>query len=123
MYDRSDDDWQTAPQIRWGTLTLGGNLVQVEWYETINVIYNGVRQDMQMARLIGFRKTDWALPSTELLARGLVHRCYCAYKNNQFGDSPKGIVYSPFWSLLDWDFAGNDTPDALYIPTVWLEDE
>lgn len=123
MYDDRLDEWEKADQIRWGTLALGGNLVKVDGFENIEVKLPGEKQirKHKMARLVGFRKTDWARPLDELLAEGLVHRCYCAYKNNQFGDSPKGIVYSPLYSLLDWDFAGAKQPRALYIPIVYLE--
>jgi hypothetical protein len=74
-----------------------------------------------MARLVGFRKTDWTRPLEELLAEGLVHRCYCAYKDNRFGDSPKGIIYSPLFSPLDWDFTGAKQPSAFYLPVEFLE--
>jgi len=123
MYDEQLDDWEKAKRIRWGTLALGGNLVQVGGFENFKVKLPGEDQtrEHKMARLVGFRKTDWSRPLDELLAEGLVHRCYCAYKNNQFGDSPKGIVYSPFYSLLDWDFAGAKQPRALYIPFEYLE--
>jgi len=123
MYDNGLDEWQTASRIRWGTLALGGNLVQADGFENFKVKLPGETRirNHNMARLVGFRKTDWSRPLDELLAEGLVHRCYCAYKNNQFGDSPKGIVYSPFYSLLDWDFAGTKKPRTLYIPFEYLE--
>jgi len=115
-------DWRKAPFIEWGTLALGGNLVKVEGTETIRAKFrDGVKREVEMARLKGFRSSDWNRPLDDLLAEGLVHRCFCAYRSNHFGDSPKGIVYSPFYSLLDWDFAGKANPDALYIPIEWLE--
>ena len=118
MYDDETDDWQTAPTIRWGTLTLGGNLVQVEGYET--VIERG--SQWRMARLKGFMPSDWSRPLSELVAEGLVHRAYCAYfPDNGFGDSPKGIVYTPFFSPQGYDFGGATQPTALYIPEIWLE--
>jgi hypothetical protein len=126
MYDNETDDWRTAPRIRWGTLTLGGNLVQVERYEVMNLIVNGrPRAPYNMARLVGFRRSDWNRPLDELITEGLVHYCYCAYKNNQFGHSPKGIIYSPFFSPLDYDFTGgpDKQPDSLWIPEIWLEAE
>lgn len=127
MYDNESDEWQSAPRIRWGTLTLGGNVVQVERYETIRTIFgtvdNKYLQDVPMARLVGFTPSDWARPLSDLLAEGLVHYCYCAYKNNQFGHTPKGVIYSPFYSPAVYDFGGTKQPDALYIPVVWLEDE
>ena len=123
MYDNESDDWQSAPRIRWGTVSLGGNLVQVDGFEELKVqLRNGQSKGMHtMARLVGFRKSDWNRPLADLLAEGLVHRCYCAYKNNQFGDTPKGIVYSPFFSPLDWDFNGAKQPSAFYLPMEYLE--
>jgi len=123
MTDNPTDEWQTAPQIRWGTLALGGNLVQVEGFEEIRLKLGDEKKPRlhKMARIACFRKTDWARPLDELLAEGLVHRCYCAYKNNQFGDSPKGIVYSPVFSPLDWDFVGTAKPKTYYLPFEWLE--
>jgi len=122
MTDHKSDEWQTAPQIRWGTLALGGNLVQVDGFEEIKFKMGSEgKRAHKMARIVCFRKTDWERPLDELLAEGLVHRCYCAYKNNQFGDSPKGIVYSPVFSPLDWDFAGADKPTTYYLPAEWLE--
>lgn len=70
-----------------------------------------------MARLVGFRKSDWLRPLDELLALGLVHRCFVANSGNV--DTPRGIVYSP----LDWDFGGTDEPDTLWIPFEYLEDK
>jgi hypothetical protein len=122
MYDDEADAWETASRIRWGTVALGGNLVQVERFEDIEVkLPGGTKGVHRMARLVGFRKTDWSRPLDELLAEGLVHRCYCAYKNNQFGDTPRGIIYSPFYSPQDWDFNGKKKLDAVYLPVVYLE--
>lgn len=114
--------WNTASQIKWGTIALGGNLVAVAGVEDMLIKTSGETEKRwrKMARLAGFRKTDWGKPLAELLATGLVHRCYCAYSGNDFGDSPKGIIYSPFWSPLDWDFAGNAKPQAFYLPVDWL---
>ena len=125
MYNSSADEWETAPSIRWGTVSLGGNLVQVERYETITLSIRGEpKRPYEMARLKGFRRSDWSRPLEQLLAEGLVHRVYCAYRNNGFGDSPKGVCYSPFFSPLDYDFTGPNAyqPTALYLPTIWLED-
>jgi hypothetical protein len=124
MYDDKSDSWETSPQIRWGTIALGGNLVQVEGFEDIEAKLPG--EDLprlhSMARLVGFQKKDWARPLDELLAEGLVHRCFCVQKKNQFTDVPnKGIVYSPFFSPRERGFDGMKQIDALYIPKVYLE--
>lgn len=123
MYDSEDDNWETASRIRWGTTAIGGNMVSIERYEVMRVPNPANTSQMvwlEMARLKGFRKTDRSKPLAQLLSEGIVHRCYCVYRNNQFGDSPRGIVYSPLWSPLDYDFAGTNQPDAFYLPAAWL---
>lgn len=122
-FTKDGPSWPTADRIMWGTIALGHNLVQVEGVEdmTISTPNDSKERSRKMARLVGFRKTDWVRPLVELVARGLVHRCYCAYSGDDIGDSPKGIVYSPFWSPMDWDFAGNARPQAFYLPMDWLE--
>jgi hypothetical protein len=94
--------------------------------EGTEVVYakmrDGVKRDVEVARLKGFSPLDWGRPLDDLLAEGLVHRCFCAYKSNHFGDTPKGIVYSPFYSPRYWEFPGKKAhPTALYIPVEWLE--
>lgn len=123
MYDDDDQDWQTADSIRWGTVSLGGNLVQIEGYEDIELAFDTLpRRVTRMARLKGFRRSDWGRSRDELESLGLVHRCFCVYRNNGFGDTPKGIIYSPFFSPLDYDFGGTKQPTHLYIMEDWLED-
>jgi len=113
--------------VEWGTIALGNNLVTVEAVETLTVSTpDNKRRTRKMARLAGFRKTDWGRPLKELLAAGLVHRCYCAYLDDDaIGDSPKGIVYSPFWSPKDWMFIGpaQKQPSAFYVPMDWVVKE
>jgi hypothetical protein len=83
-------------------------------------------EPVEMARLRGFKPDDWERPLDELLAEGLVHRCFCVYKGNDIGDSPQGIVYSPFWSPEDWEFRpktpGVPAPKELWIPVDYLEE-
>jgi hypothetical protein len=120
--------WHRPDGLRWGTIALGGNLVQV--VETKELEVKLPSKDSvaltKMARLAGFKKSDWSKPLDELLASGLVHRCYCVYEGNGFGDTPKGIVYSPFWSPQDWEFRprpqAGPLPKELWIPVDYLED-
>lgn len=115
-------NWETLSYIEWGTLALGGNLVQVQGTDVVwGKMRDGNAREVEVARLKGFAPFDWDRPLDELLAEGLVHRCFCAYKGNQFGDTPKGIVYSPFYSPQYWEFPGGVHPTALYIPLEWLE--
>ena len=134
MFDDENDSWMRSPQIRWGTLALGGNLVQVDDYEELDIKVKGFENvgipvkggkvRLKMWRLVGFRRTDWYRPLDDLLREGLVHRCFCAGNRNQINDSPQGIVYSPFFSMADrWDFRGTIQPRALYIPDVYLEEQ
>ena len=134
IYMYADDDfkgaweWRRPDGIRWGTLALGGNLVQVVETREMEIKLPAKENvaPTKMARLAGFRKSDWSRPLDELLALGLVHRCYCVYGGNGFGDTPKGIVYSPFWSPEDWEFRPKTrnvpSPTALWIPFDYLED-
>lgn len=131
-------DWKTSESVRWGTIGLGGNVVAVEGVEELFVATRGDTRKRwrNMGRLAGFRKTDWSrlfddkgvkVPNFEwelqkLVRDGLVHLCNCAYyPNNVFGPSPKGVIYSPFWSPLDWDFSGTLQPQAFYVCMDWLE--
>lgn len=125
MYEEEGDDWETAPSIRWGTISLGGNLVQVEQYEEIFLsIGNEPKRMYQMAKLKGFKPDDWNRPLQQLIDEGLVHICSCVYRNNAFSwNSPKGRVYSPFFDPEYYDFAGTATPTALYLPVMWLEEK
>lgn len=120
-------DWTSVLHIRWGTIALGNVFVTVDGIETLIVkTPDGVRRSRKMARLTGFRRSDWGRPLEELVAHGLVHRCYCAYlDDDSIGDTPKGIVYSPFWSPQDWLFIGTSQiqPAAFYIPRDWLNEE
>jgi hypothetical protein len=135
IYMYADDDfggaweWRRPDGIRWGTLALGGNLVQVVETRAFEVKLpaNKTAKLTNMARLAGFKRSDWSKSLDELLALGLVHRCYCVYGGNGFGDTPKGIVYSPFWSLEeDWEFMPKPqkgpVPRSLWIPFDYLED-
>ena len=123
--------------VEWGTIELGNNMCTVEDIEVLKVrMRDGAIRTRRMARLAGFRKGDWGrlldiqgrkLPDFDqnlaaMLASGIVNRCYCAYMGDDIGDSPKGIVYSPFWSPRDWIFIGPSKPqvEAFYIPEDWL---
>jgi hypothetical protein len=125
---RGDWGWRRADGIRWGPIGLGGNLVEVvdeDWLKVKLPSRDG-DENVKMAKLKGFRHTDWNRPLDQLLAAGLVHRCFCVYSGNDIGDSPQGIVYSPFWSPLDWEFmpkSGARPPTAFWIPFAYLENE
>lgn len=118
--------WKDATMIKWGTTAVGGNAVAVEEYaiQRAEDKSTGRVVDLLMANVRCFRKADQGRELDDLLASGLVHRCYCVYMpDNGFGDSPKGIVYSPMWSPLDWDFGGARQPESFWIPEVLLETE
>lgn len=125
---KGEMSWRRPDGVRWGTLALGGNLVQVVGTEVMKNIKLPAKkdtQDVRMARLQSFTPDDWERPLDELLAEGLVHRCFCVYGGNAFGDTPKGIVYSPFWSPVHWEFKPKPKsgvkPESLWIPCDYLE--
>jgi hypothetical protein len=119
--------WRRAEGIRWGTLALGGNLVKVVGTDEFEAKVRGntTVEPVKMAKLQGFTPSDWDRPLDDLLAEGLVHRCFCVNEGNDIADSPKGIVYSPFWSPAYWEFMPKPTqgtvPSALWIPFDCLE--
>lgn len=117
-------DWVTLSYMEWGTIAFGGNIVYIESVEVLDVkLTDGIRRQRPMGKVRSFRTTDWGRPLVELLAEGLVQRCFCAYlPNDKFGDTPKGIVYSPFYSPLDWTFINTTQvqPKEFYIPMQWV---
>jgi len=127
FFDSRKDSWQSSERIRWGTLALGGNLVQVVDEDWITLKYPGEEPGKKavkrrMMKLKGFRKSDWSRPIDELLAEGLVHRCFVANSGNSFADTSRCIVYSPFYDITQWTFNnGTAKPDGLWIPWHYLE--
>jgi hypothetical protein len=125
FYFHHSDDYP-ADYLEWGTIAIGNAFVHVVDIETLTVPGTDKRikgkRTRRMCKLAGFRRSDWDRPLNDLLASGLVHRCYCAYMGDDIGDTPKGKIYSPFWSPLDWQFIGpaQPQPDAFYIPEDWL---
>lgn len=125
-----DNDWDIEPSPQWGTIGIGNNLVKVLDFEYLDNIRAPAEQPSdkrmrRMARLDGFRKEDWSLPMVVLRNIGWkVHRCYCVYKNNVIGDTPVGIVYSPFWYPGDYDYLYPGNKNRIknfYIPFEWLK--
>lgn len=117
-------NWETASITKWGTTGIGKNNVTVDEYKTMYVLdkSTGRKQNLVMARVRGFRKSDMGRPLDDLLKEGLVHQCYCVnLPNNGLSETPKGIIYSPLWSPLDWDFSGNKQPKGFWIPEVLME--
>ncbi|HET9909734.1 MAG TPA: hypothetical protein VFQ23_24010 [Anaerolineales bacterium] len=115
-FTKGGKGWENASFILWGTVSLGGNLVQVEGEEEIEFKTAEGKKKMRMARLAGFTKSHWSWPLDELLAQGLVHRCFCALPGDKPTDTPQGIVYSPFFSPRNRDFSGQAKPSAFYLP-------
>jgi hypothetical protein len=58
FFDHEKDQWHSAPRIRWGTLALGGNLVQVVGTKTFHAkMRNGFTVSVEMAQLKGFTES------------------------------------------------------------------
>jgi hypothetical protein len=122
-HDFSSGHWSNLSHLEWGTIGIGHNYVTVEDTEFLTVrTPDGITRKREMARLQGFTPADWDRPLPELLSLGLVHRAYCAYSGDDIGDSPKGIVYTPFWSPRHFTFIGSNRPqpDAFYLPLDWM---
>lgn len=118
---RGTGDWKTAKKIWWGTIVFGGQLVLTDGDATFNtkLPQENTPRDVPMKRLVCFRKSDWG--KTHATHPWLIHRATEVNHKDKVNDAPRGIIYSPLWSPLDWDFAGGQQPDAFYIPTDWLK--
>jgi hypothetical protein len=95
------EDWKSGADLWWGTIILGNNIVQVirtETFHNVTMRKDLFREKVEMAICRGFTPADWDKPQKELIETGLLHRCTCAYTEKDIpGDTPVGIVYSPFW--------------------------
>jgi hypothetical protein len=132
------EDWEIVDHVRWGTI-ITGRYVYADGYEDIHAhIPNIGEVTAHYARLRGFRRIDWDMlldgnlnkrPDftarlSEFVSQGLIHQVWCTYKNNVVSDrTPKGVIFSPFWSPMDWTLRGAATPQVahLYIPEEQLE--
>ncbi|MEW5828757.1 MAG: hypothetical protein AB1846_07690 [Chloroflexota bacterium] len=120
-----NENWDTAEFLRWGTLTLGNNLVQVDKISRFAVhlpaLPAGQKVTLDMGRLVCFTPADWG--ATHESHPHLIHRAWCVGANNALIDSPKGIVYTPLWSPLHWTFIGpaKPQPTGFWIPMRWLD--
>lgn len=129
--------WRDKSYVRWGTIVTG-RFVWVDGYEDITAhIPNIGRVSARYARLRGFHRIDWdmlldgmnrrpdfAARLQEFISWGLIHEVWCTYKGNKVSDrTPKGKIYSPFWSPENWTLRGPSTPQVthLYIPEEQLE--
>lgn len=112
--------WNTAPDICWGTIAFGGQLVLTDGDATFKTKMpeENVEREVPMKRLVCFRRWDWGV--THDTHPWLIQRATQVDHKDQFSDTPKGIIYSPLWSPLDWDFPGNYKPKAFYLPVDWL---
>jgi hypothetical protein len=114
-------DWKTAPKIWWGTILFGGQLVLTDGDATFftKLPEEDAPRDVPMKRLVCFRKSDWG--KKHITHPWLIQKATQVDHKNKYSDVPRGFIYSPLWSPLDWDFAGGQQPDAFYIPTDWLK--
>jgi hypothetical protein len=130
VYDRKYDrpywtdgkgDWKTAPDICWGTIAFGGQLVLTDGDATFTTKMpeENTEREIPMKRLVCFRGRDWGV--THDSHPWLIQRATQVDHKDQFSDTPKGVIYSPLWSPLDWDFPGKYKPMAFYLPLDWLQ--
>lgn len=113
-------DWKTAPDICWGTIAFGGQLVLTDGDATFKTKLpeENVVREVPMKRLVCFRRRDWGV--THESHPWLIQRATQVDHKDQFSDTPRGIIYSPLWSPEDWKFPGNYKPKYFYIPVDWL---
>jgi len=126
-------DWD-SPQftgMNFGTLVFGGQAVQVEMeggkpkeYKFFGKYRNRELSEwISFYKLLGMRRSEMARPVAELLAEGKIQRYTTANRGagqeNIYNDHPRGVMYHPVWSPLDWRV--NNGNDALYLAAEFCE--
>lgn len=114
----------------WGLMVFGFNKIQVEAVNGVPVPYifraryqsRSYVEDIEMYKLVMFRKADMLRPVAELISEGLIHHATEAFlPDNGLGESPRGVILNPVWSPQDWP-TNTGFHDDLYIPKVFLKD-
>lgn len=128
--------WKKDGALVFGTMVNGGQVIQVEtdgqgrpveYVFKANYRNDPVamgKHDITFYKLLGLRRSQVADVAAQRITHKthphLVHRCTVAwYPDNRYTDhTPKGIIYTPVWSPLD--YPPNTGGNALYIAKAFL---
>jgi hypothetical protein len=121
-------------EMSFGTLVFGGQKLQVEMDGDKPKEYSlfgkyrarPTSEWIPFFKLIGMRKNEISRPVSELFAEGKIQKFTAANKGaggqeDIYNDHPRGVMYSPVWSPLDWK-VNSGVADALYIARKFLEE-
>jgi hypothetical protein len=129
--------WRKDGVLVFGTMVNGGQIIQVEtdiYNKPVEYVFKANyrndpvamgKHDITFYKLLGLRRSQVADVGAKIINYEthphLVHRCTVAwYPDNRYTDhTPKGIVYTPVWSPLD--YPPNTGGNALFIARVFLE--
>lgn len=112
--------WFEAPQAWYGTMAFGNNIIQVDDQKSFMTKLPNEDQvrSVSMYRLVCFRNTDWG--KTHKTHPHLIHKATEVNDQDKLNEYPRGTIYSPLWSPLDWDYSGTFRPQGMWVPVDWV---
>jgi hypothetical protein len=123
----SDGLWS---RFLFGTLVFGGQKIAVEMAGGLPVEYTffskykteTAKHNIVFYKLLGLRLVDIPFVNSGAISHAthphLIQKAAAANTGNVYDDTPRGTIYHPVWSPLDWT---SNNGDALYIAKAFLE--
>lgn len=127
-WSKTGGDWDT-PQftgMNFGTLVFGGQNVAVEMeggkpkeYTFYGKYRNRPASEwIKFYKIIGMRRNEMSSPAGKLFDEGKIQYYTVANKGagveNVYNEHPRGYIYHPIWSPLDWH-VNSGVADELYL--------
>jgi len=125
---KNGGDWDTAQftHMDFGTLVFGGQNVAVEMEGGKPKEYTffgkyrarTTSEWIKFYKIVGMRRAEMSRPVAELFAEGKIQYYTVANKGagveNVYNEHPRGYIYHPVWSPLDWR-VNSGIADELYL--------
>jgi hypothetical protein len=119
--DKGHPYFERGGGLGFGPLVFGGQKIQIDPVPVVKWgRYPGRDKDESIAfhRLIGLRRADFG-KYTHLTHPHFIQRCTAAGNGNVYSEFPKGEIFHPVWS--DIDFPANVGDGKLWIAAAFLE--
>lgn len=112
------------PRLYFGPLVFGGQLVQLGESVTRNGVFPNEPtgtpdHPILFHRLVGMRRSQMAMGLTHGSHPHLIQRATEAGKNNVYIEYPRGEIFHPVWSDIDWPCNYGD--GRLWVADAFLE--
>ncbi|HKI55299.1 MAG TPA: hypothetical protein VJ987_14330 [Anaerolineales bacterium] len=111
-----------SPILYFGPLVFGGQFVQLGETITVNGKYpnRDDYEDIEFRRLIGLRRSDFGKYTYQTHPH-LIQRATAAYRMNKYTEYPRGEIFHPVWS--DLDYPANYGDGKLWVASALLDTE